>query len=254
MIIKYFSEIKNRAILIAFSWVLTLTFSYLNKETLLFLSIKPNIDSFKDTAFYFIATNVTDIFTVYLSLTYLVSFQLTSVYCLHQFKDFIVPALYKTEHFNLIFFFKLSVCLWVIGLGVLHKVMLPFCWEFFSSFINPNKPGIAIFLEIKITEYLSLYIFLYYTTFILSQASIFVFLLLNIVKKKLLFIKNTRKLFYFSFFLIATLITPPDVTNQLFLGTIFIIIYELVIIVIIRKDLYLVREPIKAYKKSNCKK
>jgi len=241
MLSNYFFEIRNRVVLIIFSWVVTAIFAYLNKEVLLFLSIKPNIESFKETTFYFIATNITDIFSVYLSLTYLISFQLTIVYCFYNFYKFIELALYKKELQNLVFFFKLSFVLWLFSLLILNNVVLPFCWKFFSSFQNSPVQSVNIFLEIRVTEYLTLYILTYYITIFVTQCFTLVFFFLGVLKKKLLFIRTTRKIFYLVFFILATLITPPDIISQLILGSIFILMYELVIVIIIAKDFKLIR-------------
>lgn len=241
MLNKYFFEIRNRTILIIITWSITMMFAYLNKETLLFLSIKPNLGSFKEIPFYFIATNITDIFSVYLSLTYLVGFQLTSIYFLFHVRDFFMPALYKIERKKLTLSLKLSFVLWLLSLLLLNKVILPFCWNFFTSFQNSSVPSINIFFEIRITEYLSLYVITYYITILIGQCFLVLFLLLNILKNKLLFIKNTRKVFYLIFFVLATLVTPPDVISQLVLGSAFILIYELVIVIIITINFQLIR-------------
>lgn len=241
MLNKYFFEIRNRIILISFAWLITVMFAYFNKETLLFLSIKPNLDSFKETPFYFIATNITDIFSVYLSLTYLVGFQLTFIYFLFHVQDFFVPALYRAERKNLTLSFRLSFILWLLSLLLLNEIILPFCWNFFTSFQNQSIPSVNIFFEIRITEYLSLYVITYYITILIGQCFLFLFLLLNVLNNKLLFVRNTRKIFYLIFFILATLITPPDVISQLILGSTFILIYELVIVIIIAINFELVR-------------
>ena len=205
------------------------------------MSIKPNLSYFTQTAFYFIATNVTDIFSVYLSFTYLISFQLTFIYIFWHIKTFLAPALYKTEREKITFFFRLSFFLWLLSLLILNKVILPFCWKFFISFQNTSTHSVNIFFEIRITEYLSLYTLTYYITIFVGQSFLLIFLLLSILKKKLLFIRNTRKIFYLIFFVIATLITPPDIISQLMLGSVFILIYEAVIVIIVIKSFNLIR-------------
>ena len=241
MLSNYFFEIRNRIVLVIFSWSVTVLFAYLNKETLLFLSIKPNIKLFKETTFYFIATNVTDVFSVYVSLIYLVSFQLTLIYCFYNFYKFIESALYKKESQNLLFFFKTGFTLWIFSLLLLNKLVLPLCWEFFSSFQNSSSQSINIFLEIRITEYLAFYIMTYYITAFITQCFTLIFLCLGLLKKKLLFIRATRKIFYLIFLGLATVVTPPDVVSQLLLGTIFVLVYELIIVIIITKDFNLIR-------------
>ena len=137
--------------------------------------------------------------------------------------------------------FKLSFILWLLSLLLLNKIILPFCWNFFTSFQNQSVPSVNIFFEIRITEYLSLYVITYYITVLIGQCFLFLFLLLSVLNNKLLFVRNTRKIFYLIFFILATLITPPDVISQLILGSAFILIYELVIVIIIAINFQLVR-------------
>jgi len=48
-------------------------------------------------------------------------------------------------------------------------------------------------------------------------------------------IRRLRKILYFSFFVIATFITPPDVIYQLITGICMVILYELILIYILLK-------------------
>ena len=64
---KYFIEIRNRLLLLLLTWLSTILISYLYKEILLFSIVQPNIVfnfSNGSTFFYFIFTNVTEIFSV----------------------------------------------------------------------------------------------------------------------------------------------------------------------------------------------
>ena len=236
MLSKYIFEIRNRVTLILLSWVIALTVSYLNKETLLFLLIKPNIILFEDKYFYFIATNLTDMFSAYLHLSYFIAFQVTVVFGAFQLKDFIVPALREKELQQLQTFYRLSVSFFLVSIFSLNNKILPYCWKFFLSFQNSPTFSINIFLEMRITEYLSLYIAIYYIIIFIGQVFVFMFLIIDTLKEKLIFVKGTRKLFYLSFFALATLITPPDVVSQILVGFSFIIFYEWIIIIIILRS------------------
>jgi Sec-independent protein secretion pathway component TatC len=98
MLNKFFSELRVRLILILISWFITLIISYENKEILLFILIKPVILSKSSDTFYFIATSLTDIFSVYLQVVYFVSNQLTIFFLIWQFLSYITPALYYFEY------------------------------------------------------------------------------------------------------------------------------------------------------------
>jgi sec-independent protein translocase protein TatC len=211
--------------------------AYTNKETLLFLIVKSNSVIYYDKQFYFIATNLTDLFSVYLDLSYFIAFQITIVFGLVQLKLFFLPALYSTERKQFILIYRTCILFWVLSIIFLNKIVLPLCWDFFSKFFNHYNYTVTIFLEIKVTEYLSFFITTYYVTVLLGQAFVILFLVINVSKNKLLFIKTTRKLFYLFFLIIATILTPPDVISQLFLSGIFILIFEILIITIILKNL-----------------
>jgi sec-independent protein translocase protein TatC len=93
----------------------------------------------------------------------------------------------------------------------------------------------------KITEYFTFYTTTYYVTAFVGQLFVATFLTLSFLTRRTQFIQRSRRLFFIGFFLIATLITPPDVISQLLLGTIFCSLYELIIVIVILNDLKLVR-------------
>ena len=94
MLNKFFSELKIRLVLVILSWFITAIISYLNKEVLLFILIKPVLVSTNIDSFYFIATNLTDIFSVYLKVVYLIVNQITMFFLIWQGFCYITPALF----------------------------------------------------------------------------------------------------------------------------------------------------------------
>lgn len=235
MFLKYFYEIKNRIILICFCWGFTLIISYLNKEVLLFLCIKPILFLFEESCFYFIATNLTDIFSTYIDLVYLITISFTILFFCYHFLSFFNPALYSIEIKTIKFFSFTSFMLWLLSLYLLHYLILPYTFSFFSSFQNSSINSINIFLEARITDYLYLYIFFYWVLTIVSQLFFSFFLILSTFENKIKFIKSTRKIFYLIFLVIATFLTPPDIISQIFLGTSFILLYEILVVITILK-------------------
>ena len=72
---NYYLEIKNRIILLLFTWLSLLVICYHFKEPLLFTFIDSN--KYYNTVPYFIFTNVDEIFYVYLRLIFFVANQIT---------------------------------------------------------------------------------------------------------------------------------------------------------------------------------
>ena len=87
--------------------------------------------------------------------------------------------------------------------------------------------------EAKIIEYLDLYINLYYACCLNFQLFVVLIVFVNYIKESLNLIKTLRKFFYFGFFLIATLLTPPDIISQLVVGMSTVMIFELTIVTVI---------------------
>lgn len=238
MLLKYFSEIQNRILLVCFSWSFTLIVTYLNKKVLLFLCIKPLLLLFKNNSFYFITTNLTDIFSAYFDLIYLIAVSLTIIFSVYHFLIFFSPGLYLSEQKTIKFFSFVSIVLWLFNLKVLHHIILPVILHFFVNFQSFSLTNINIFLEARINDYLYLYTFVYSISIIVNQLLLFFFFVLNILEKRLKFVKNTRKLFYIICFVTATFLTPPDILSQICLAICFILIYELLIVTIILKSQY----------------
>lgn len=237
MLLYYLSEIRNRIIFLSVCWIVSAVAAYVNKETLLFLIVKSNSAVYYNKSFYFIATNLTDLFSVYFDLSYFIAFQLTLLFGIFQLKSFFLPAFYVTERKKTILIYRISMSFWFLSVGVLNKIVLPFCWDFFSRFFSLSNHSVTIFLEIKATEYLTFYIFAYNLTILLGQGFVFLFVVLDTIKENILFIKTTRKFFYLLFLTVATVVTPPDVCSQLALGGSFILIYEIITVVLILRNL-----------------
>ena len=83
MLKLYFLELRSRFLLVMLLWILTFVASYYCKETLLYLIIKPYIKLYPNELHYFIATDITEIFSSYVFISLFVSNQLTVFFILY---------------------------------------------------------------------------------------------------------------------------------------------------------------------------
>ena len=233
MFYNYFLEIKNRCMLVICSWCATVLTCYLHKTTLLFLLIKLNLNLHNTESFYFIFTNLTDVFTVYLQISYFISNQFLVLIFVYHFLMFIAPGLFKFEYnllkyvsFNCFNFFLISIL-------ILNYFTLPMLWSFFLGFQESYK--INIFFESKITEYFNFYITLYTISVVIGQFFGIILVFFSYVKFKKQVVLKSRKVLYTIFFIAATLMTPPDVVSQIVIGFCFIFVYEFLILFILFK-------------------
>ena len=226
---KYFLELKNRSLLLVFTWIFLLMTSYYYKEIILFLLIAPTsyFTSLNNES-HFIFTNVSEIFYVHLNVMFFIANQITLLVLFYHTSMFLALGLYSFELDRLKLTFQVFLISWVISLILLYKFILPFSWSFFLSFQENDKniSVISFFFEAKIAEYLEFFTSLYYICLINCQLLAALTLLLTNISEDQEKTKTFRKLFYFIFLLFSTLTTPPDIISQIFLSTLLILTYE----------------------------
>ena len=237
MFYKYILEIRNRVFLLVFCWIFSAFISYLYKETLLFLLIKPNFFLDNSTPIYFIFTNITELLHTYLTLLYFVSNQIFCVSIIYHTVSFLVPGLFFYEYQVIKKVLCFIIIFFLLSIFLLNSTILPTCWNFFLSFQEAIQINtINFYLEAKINEYVNFYINLYYICNLSCQMFIFIIFFLIYIKGNISLIKKFRKSLYLIFVIFATLITPPDITTQLILSVIVISVYEVLIFFILLKS------------------
>ena len=224
---KYYLELKNRGGLLLLTWLSLIIVCYSYKETLLFFFIKPtnHLNGIYDES-YFIFTNISEIFYVYLNLVFFIANQFTFLTIIYHILMFLSFGLYSLELIRMKSAFQIFFFAWLLSFVFLYKFLIPFSWSFFLSF---QESTISFVFEAKIIEYLDYFINLYYICLANCQLLGFLTLILASMSKNLEKIKTFRKLFYFMFLIFSTLTTPPDVISQIFLTTTLIALYELFI-------------------------
>jgi sec-independent protein translocase protein TatC len=239
-IYKFYLEIKNRFFLIILSWISVILVSYCFKEVLLFAVTKHNLYLFDDTneIFYFIFTDVTEIFSVYITLIFFISNQILILYLLYHLLMFVALGLYKSEYYYLKFVFKTSMFFFFFSVIIFNKILFPFSWDFFLSFQNVTiLKSLTLHFEAKLSEYLAFYVTFYNICIFYFQTFVILILFFDYVKNELNTIKRFRKVLYYFFVLFSTLITPPDVFSQFILSAGIVLSYEIFVFFFITKQL-----------------
>lgn len=224
----YYFEIRNRFWLLLVSWVSVQIICYFYKEVLLFMFLKPGLYiRLPSSPFYFVFTDVTEIFSVYFKIIlFTANVVIFFIFWYHLF-SFCYPGLYLKEQLYVKKFFATVLILGLLSWVFLNSFLLPLSYSFFFNLQESSK--ISIYFESKITDYLNFYIILSVSCFFYSQVITFLIFMLDYIGVSVAYIKYSRKFFYFSFILISTLITPPDVSSQLLLSFCAICSYEIVI-------------------------
>lgn len=227
--IKYLFEIKNRLFLLVLLWFFIVVVCYYYKEVLLFFLVKSYI-CLNSNLLYFIFTNVTEIFSVYLTIISFISFQIACWYLIYHIFVFLSPALFIYEYKYLDFFYRLFTFFFFFSFILSHYVIIPLTWQFFLSF-KPISFAQSVYFEAKLSEYLNFYINVYYFCFVYCQIfSVLFFFISDIYSKKsFIKIKKFRKLYYYMFVIFSTLVSPPEILTQALISLSLLVTYEFIL-------------------------
>jgi len=225
--IEHFIELRKRLILCVALFLILFILGFTYSERLFAILLDPLYKlSPQQKVIY---TGLSEAFFTYTKLAAWFAILITLPIMLTQIYLFAAPGLYKKEKKiarTLIFF---SIFLFYLGALFSYYVVIPLAWKFFVSF-QYNGP-ITINLEARMSEYLSLIIHMSLAFAVAFQLPIVIILLilLNILSTKSLI--KRRRIAIFIVFLVATVITPPDVVSQIGLALPLILLYEVSIVI-----------------------
>lgn len=234
---KYLLEVKNRFLLSLIAILSSLFVSYLCKDVLLFSLVKPYDVETSLSFDYFIFTNVTDLVLIYLKLIYFFISQITFLIFIYHLFVFLNTAFSKQEYYFTIYFIKFFFVLWFLGIFLSKYIFIPYSWEFFLSFKNIISDNyISIYFEPKINDYFSFCFNIYNICIFYCQVFAILFYLIWMYNiKSMKNFKVWRRFHYYGFFILSTIITPPDIFSQLIISLSFVFFYEIFIFFLILK-------------------
>ena len=186
--------------------------------------------------FYFIFTDVTEIFSAYITLIFFIGNHILILYLCYNTLIFIALGLSKSEYNYLIFIFKTCLFLFLFSIVIFNKVLFSFSWNFFLSFQNlETLNSLTLHFEAKLSEYLNFYLTFYYICTLYFQTFLLLILFFDYFKNELEIIRRFRKFFYYFFVVFSTLVTPPDIFSQTILSLSIIFSFEILVFYLILK-------------------
>jgi sec-independent protein translocase protein TatC len=170
-----------------------------------------------------IVTDITGSFFVPMKVTMLVAFLITLPWVLYQMWAFIAPGLYQHERKLVIPLVLSSYSLFLFGMAFAYFIVFPTVFTFMAQY---NAP-LGAEMTTDIDKYLSFAMTTFLAFGITFEVPVVVVVLVRMGIVTLAKLKEARPYVIVGAFVIAAIVTPPDVLSQLLLAIPMILLYEL---------------------------
>ncbi|MDR2487924.1 MAG: twin-arginine translocase subunit TatC [Desulfovibrio sp.] len=173
-----------------------------------------------------IYTSPPEAFFIYMKVAFMAGIFLTSPLIFYQIWAFVAPGLYKEEKIYILPIAFFSSLFFICGGLFCYFVTFPFAFEFFMSY--STDPIVAM---PGLDETLSFVLHFLFAFGLVFELPLFVFFLsrLGIITADMM--RKARRYAILANFIVAAVLTPPDVLSQLLMACPLILLYEISIII-----------------------
>ena len=230
-LVSHLIELRDRLKWAVIAFFIAFLCSYFVADHIYSFLVKPLELTYKDMGYEnprMIYTGLTEAFFTYLKVSFYTALFISFPVIATQIYKFAAPGLYKNERKAFYPFLIATPVLFALGAALVYFFIFPLAWKFFLGFQTTGiETGLAIELEAKINEYLSLVLKLMFAFGLAFQLPVAISLLARAGLVSAKGMKSKRKYAFVGAFGAAAILTPPDLISQIGLGIPIIILYEI---------------------------
>ncbi|NCP62857.1 MAG: twin-arginine translocase subunit TatC [Alphaproteobacteria bacterium] len=237
-LVAHLLELRSRLLWSFLFFVLSFAVLYPFSQYLFAYLVTPLADLLTDDtasgeARRLIYTGLPEAFLTYLKVTlfaaFFVSFPLLAI----QIWRFIMPGLYKNEKETFFIFMVATPLLFIIGAGFAFYGIIPMAWKFFLSYeTSAAVTGLAIRLEARVSEYLSMTLQMMIAFGLCFQLPLVLLLLAKLGVLSSRSLAEKRRYAIVLILIASAVLTPPDVLSMMGLAVPLYGLYELSILLV----------------------
>lgn len=168
-----------------------------------------------------IFTALPEAFFVYLQVGFVAAIFLASPYIFYQIWSFIAPGLYEEEKKFAVPMALCSAFFFILGAAFCFLVVFPFSFSFFVGFATEDIVPMP-----SLSEYLSFALKMLIAFGLIFEMPLFTFFLARMGLVTAAMMRKVRRYAILVIFIVAAILTPPDVMSQMLMAIPMLLLYE----------------------------
>ncbi len=224
-------EFRRRLILSMLAILAGFIICFIFAQELYGFLVKPLAEATGGDGHRMIYTGLTEAFITYIRLALWGGFILAIPVIVTQVWLYVAPGLYAAEKKAFLPFLIVTPLLFFLGAAMAYYIVFPVAWEFFLSFEVMGAGGsLPIQMEARVSEYLSLAMTIIFAFGLSFEMPVALVLMAKAGLVSAAKLASFRRFAIVLIFMMAAILTPPDVFSQIALALPMMLLYEISIL------------------------